>query len=737
MSNTLFHNKFHLTNHHTVSTFGYPDSGIDPIASKVLPFCGIFYNKFITGFREISTNSFEWASTYTTLCSNSATYYLFPTTFSSVNSLSNNWDRGNSFYVSYLPVSGSLHSSYITTNTLSSTWPFANTTLRTNFAQENIASKNFAGVTLYPSIISSSMYLDYVTLGGPTINLPVSSFYSVFRSSSATFINSQGNLVYSNSAFPGRINYSLNEQTKQWEVQGLLIEESRTNSIIYSNSYSQPIWGKSTDTEVLSALPFPDGDQTGVQTIVAPDIQSYSDYIYLGPQPEGLNYNVVGTPGDRYEPSFWIRPDYYTNRITPSGIMVLHNLEGNQYGNWAVDFMKLKYRQWNKIDCLHPSVSVQKDFIVSPAGNCHIAFYDPNAVNPIKPRLAFSLWGVQLERGTFPTSYIPTNGDVYTRTTEFVHVSGGFFNNEEATILIETQLLGFSASNDMIVYRAFNIDKTNEINTRFAQNSFTTRSLGLINNSPVLGWNIGSTIKENLGIRILGLSYSRNNIVYVDTGNIAGIDSSSLVPNSLSSLYIGASALGSNTSFNGHIRRFGIFPNQVDNNTLRLLALSATPYSSYDMVHTYDWNLSSSQVAFISLSADSVLTNPRVQNIKKGGDYILVIQQNNLGDNYLNFDNRYIMPKEVTSTDIISLSSLSVTVIRFNSNGTRLYGKPSKYYYWLNEPYTYYGGDGIISFPNPVGVYVNDTLFPSIGITLDGFAPYYGGGGITIIYDGV
>jgi hypothetical protein len=44
MSNFLYHNKWHSFNHHTVPSEGYPDSAMDPIASREFPFKGIFFN---------------------------------------------------------------------------------------------------------------------------------------------------------------------------------------------------------------------------------------------------------------------------------------------------------------------------------------------------------------------------------------------------------------------------------------------------------------------------------------------------------------------------------------------------------------------------------------------------------------------------------------------------------------------------------------------------------------------
>ena len=44
MGNFIYHNKWHRFNHHTVPTPGFPDSGIDPIASRDFPFLGGFYS---------------------------------------------------------------------------------------------------------------------------------------------------------------------------------------------------------------------------------------------------------------------------------------------------------------------------------------------------------------------------------------------------------------------------------------------------------------------------------------------------------------------------------------------------------------------------------------------------------------------------------------------------------------------------------------------------------------------
>jgi len=731
MSNTLFHNKLHSTNHHTLSTPGYPDSGIDPIAGESSPFLGTFYNRFTFNNTTIDTHSFDWKSTYTALCANSAVneYNNFPYVNNTVVSLSAGWSRGYSFYTTYKPISANLNEMYSIVNTNSANWPYLDLTLRLKTPQENTGQKNFASKScLAPSILSSTFNLDFISIFAPDGKFPVTDLNraTFVRNSSGTFTDAAGTLWYSG-PHEMRLDHKLDAETGSWIPQGLLIEESRTNIVEQSNDIIDVAWEKRNGTG-LSYYWWPDGPVE----YIAPDYVSFADRVSaLGTGVDSLYTAGNGIAGDRYEPSFYIKK----NTFTGDGLLMLENLEGSTYGQWVVNFTNLSQYNWERVTRDHPAVTIVNEFAVAPTGDITLSFYQSGATN-----LDFYLWGVQLEKGEFPTSFMPTDGSPYTRETEYFMLSGDILNNAEGTFLVETKTLGYSAANSMTVFRCFDSIRTREIALRYNPNNFTATTYGLINDSPLLGFLLESPLNTKTYNRTFGVSYARNNVLFADSGRIVGTDASSLVVQGLSTIYIGVSSESGGNAYNGYIRQIGFFPQLLSQNQLKLLTLSAFNYNQYDRIETYDWALSSDQVAFIPLSTTSLLVNiASKSNMKRGGEYTLITSQDYLGQKRLLFDTDYILPGDFEPSDIISLSAYSITSIRFTTNGNKLFGKPSKFYYSLEEPFTYYGGAGINLFPNPKGMFEGEVIAPdaSAGLITFGNVPYFTGTGIIIIYDGV
>lgn len=144
-----FHNKFHRANHHTFIADDQIDAGLDPIASAEFPFNGIFYN-LVTDARKtfvIETNSFEWWSAYTTMGAYSATWMLTRSLYTTVSSLSDNWNNGYEGYLLLRANSGNWDNSYTTISTFSASWgsPFL---MFTNKPQIYTHSKTFSGQQL-------------------------------------------------------------------------------------------------------------------------------------------------------------------------------------------------------------------------------------------------------------------------------------------------------------------------------------------------------------------------------------------------------------------------------------------------------------------------------------------------------------------------------------------------------------------------------------------------------------
>jgi len=143
------HNKFHRSSHHTLSSASVLDQGIDPIASQNQPFKGIFYNNLTdqNNTYNIPTNSYDWYTTYSTVCSVSSRWDSTGTTYTTVRANSANWNNGFSAYTTLCAASANWSSVYTTVCANSANW-VNEYVLYTNRVQENTRSKTFSGYDL-------------------------------------------------------------------------------------------------------------------------------------------------------------------------------------------------------------------------------------------------------------------------------------------------------------------------------------------------------------------------------------------------------------------------------------------------------------------------------------------------------------------------------------------------------------------------------------------------------------
>lgn len=148
MSNLVFHNNFHRSNHHTVPMSGYPDSANDPIASEEYRFQGLFYNVFKDLNENVigNSNSYNWWSTYITVSSNYVDWGKYPTTYTTVRSNSANWGNNKPFYTTYNTYSANWNSMYQTYTDNVKRWKekFDGYQMYSNVSQINTRQKNFA-----------------------------------------------------------------------------------------------------------------------------------------------------------------------------------------------------------------------------------------------------------------------------------------------------------------------------------------------------------------------------------------------------------------------------------------------------------------------------------------------------------------------------------------------------------------------------------------------------------------
>ena len=155
MNNLIYHNNFHRSNHHTVSSFGYPESAKDPIASLEFPFQGIFHNDLYTidGNFIAKTDSYDWWSAYSITNSNSATWKKYLTTYTTVRSNSAFWNQYWTVYNRLKPLSANYQSTFLTLCANLDYWNsvYNENTMYTNKVQESTRQKTFKNTLIYPS----------------------------------------------------------------------------------------------------------------------------------------------------------------------------------------------------------------------------------------------------------------------------------------------------------------------------------------------------------------------------------------------------------------------------------------------------------------------------------------------------------------------------------------------------------------------------------------------------------
>lgn len=368
------------------------------------------------------------------------------------------------------------------------------------------------------------------------------------------------------------------------ESLGLLVEESRTNLVTYSEDFSDSSWSKNRTFIQQNATISPSGNLDATKLIE----QSGA----TGAHFLGFNYSV--TAGEPYTLSFFVKSAEYSKVIvyffgTPgfSGNVtrILFDLNGSnppevQDGS-PISYSIEKYPNgWYRISGTS---------VASADGNAGFAArlidengaiqWTGNGTNGIY------IWGAQLEVGSFPTSYIPTEGSTVTRPADSGclipdTIFPTLYNTSKGTAIWE----GFSFAREItpqVGYRistgatlrgfGIQIDTRESISSDGADVTFRDVSSGFTSFSIIPDGGLFSTysnIKSCTSWNVDSTAYTALN----------GVDKTSTDGGSLSNwpsiigtedrLDIGRSGgiSGSNNPFNGHIKQFKLYTSDVSQN---------------------------------------------------------------------------------------------------------------------------------------------------------------------------
>ena len=262
------------------------------------------------------------------------------------------------------------------------------------------------------------------------------------RATTGTFIGSNGQIQTAAIDAP---RFTHDPVTR--EVQGLLIEEARTNLLSYPRQFDNAVWGKTGLVVTPNALTSPDGKMTADKLI--PNATTGNHYIYQ-------NTNILA--GTEYTATVYVKTAGYNfiriqaagnNWATSSRVTV--DLTNGSYSEVTAGkfFVEDAGNGWFKISIVNTAdLDGTGGILIGPTNS------GTGTVNTTGDGVSgVYLWHAQLEEGSFPTSVIPDGGaaQVTRAADEVFKIGGPEYSDQEGTFLLKYSSVSLSSDEARLI----------------------------------------------------------------------------------------------------------------------------------------------------------------------------------------------------------------------------------------------------------------------------------------------
>ena len=342
------------------------------------------------------------------------------------------------------------------------------------------------------------------------------------------------------------------------ESLGLLIEQSSTNLLTYSQDFSNAVWTKAAASITSTANIAPDGTQTAQKLVES--ATSSAHYVTESQTPvSGTTYTLstyIKAAGRNY--AFLYIDSGFTNgaiSVNLSTGAVTNSVFGTTTNGFSTSVGNGWYRVGFTVTATSLGVGSFAIF-ASTDGVWANRTYTGDGYSGIY------IWGAQLEALAFPTSYTPTTSAQVTRAADNASMTGtnfsSWFNQGQGTFYSAGTRLSISGGNNPI----------------FAVQNSSTTIFDLILGNTNTNFRYNSNIVIGSGISTGKISTSYNASTYVANASVNGSATSSSTatsaPVSCSSLQIGYSPFLANY-FNGYISKLAYYPIAVSSTNIQAL----------------------------------------------------------------------------------------------------------------------------------------------------------------------
>ena len=392
---------------------------------------------------------------------------------------------------------------------------------------------------------------------------------SFTRASTGTYFDASG--VLTTAAINGpRFDHVYNGVS--WVSKGLLVEEQRTNLLLYSNPYiaATDRWGTTNAVLTPNAVISPDGTQNASSLIGDNAANVFQSYYYInqgsGTYTQSFYLQANGTSiigALDYTGSVIVAWFNLSNGTTQSGsyLSTAYSSSITDVGNG-----------WYRCTLANQSAVSMQWIHLRPVTTM-------GGTTPVTGTglIGYYVYGVQAEAGSFATSLIPNNGSATTRSADVCQITGGdfsgFWNASEGAIAFDGDYLGPDST---VIRYTFGVSDTSNPSTSFigsATNRVTSGNYSTIMyNSNALEFQLDTGTNPSSGSRIaLGLAFKQNDFAISRDGGSPVIDSTGFIPPTINAMAIG-SLYAFNGYMNGHIARLRYYNTRLINS--QLVALS-------------------------------------------------------------------------------------------------------------------------------------------------------------------
>ena len=336
-------------------------------------------------------------------------------------------------------------------------------------------------------------------------------------------------------------------------VLGLLVEESRTNVLTYSQSFESQ-WLKIRLTVLQNQAQAPDGSNTAVK--VVPNTDNSNHYLYQTYSAGTHTWTIYAKAGEYGRISLW--EGGVTAKYTSFDLNSGTKLQGNA----DADSITSVGNGWYRLSMTVTVASGTPYFVVAALNN-EVLAYSTSFVGD--GTSGIYIWGAQVEQGAFSTSYIPTSGATATRAADVASIPVSAFGYNQSAGTVVANYVTY-APNANISAEAWRLADGSDFDSTIFQ---YVRYSASSNQSTVFGYSESSL---DIDMRLSGLAITgtyhksataikENDYALSIDGSTPATDSSAGVP-SVSTLHIGGDTSGSR-ELNGHIKSIKYYPRKL------------------------------------------------------------------------------------------------------------------------------------------------------------------------------